>query len=114
MKNLRYLQKVFRVSLKTDPRLIISICAAYLVGSALAEGGIDGNQAQSCNPKINSNIIVSVANENLRYRQHDFRVSLKANLRLIISICEANLVGSALAEGGVDGNQAQSCNSKIN
>ncbi|MEO9656463.1 hypothetical protein [Marinomonas sp.] len=55
-ENLRYLQKAFRVSLKADLRLIISICEAYLVGSALAEGGIDGNQAQSCNPKINPNI----------------------------------------------------------
>ncbi|MEO9653669.1 hypothetical protein [Marinomonas sp.] len=57
MKNLRYLQYDFRVTLKRDPRLIISICEANLVGSALAEGGIDGNQAQTCNPKINSNII---------------------------------------------------------
>ncbi|MEO9654394.1 hypothetical protein [Marinomonas sp.] len=57
LKNLRYLQKVFRVSLKADLRFVISISQAGFVGSALAEGGIDDNQAQSCNSKINPNII---------------------------------------------------------
>ncbi|MEO9654571.1 hypothetical protein [Marinomonas sp.] len=62
LKNLRYLQKVFRVSLKADPLLVISINQADLVGSALAEGGIDSNHTIKRFPQISS---VTSANEKL-------------------------------------------------